>query len=269
MGAVMFRRGVIALTALGIAFVSAPNGSGFQQSPPLENSKGRPEVPAVPELAEPPQISQPTPPVSKQPEPPPLEVLPLPLASPTAIRPGLMADTLSPQGKVQHALRNMFGVRSFANRVLLSGIDHWRDDPAEWSGNMDGYGWRLADRMGSLVIRNAVQVSADVAFGTEPRYDRCDCEGFWPRTRHALRRVFVSRKDSGGEMISVSRLAGAYVTPMITDQWMPASQNTWAHKLESGSAFLGWRGLSNIVKEFWPDISRKLRIKPEWAGGQD
>jgi hypothetical protein len=62
-------------------------------------------------------------------------------------------------------------------------------------------------------------------------------------------------------MISVSRLAGAYVTPMITDQWYPARLNTWDHKLQSGSMFLAWRGLSHTVKEFWPEIRRTLPFK--------
>jgi hypothetical protein len=46
---------------------------------------------------------------------------------------------------------------------------------------------------------------------------------------------------------------------MITDQWYPARLNTWQHKLESGTWFLGWRGVNNMVKEFWPDIRRTFK----------
>jgi hypothetical protein len=115
--------------------------------------------------------------------------------------------------------------------------------------------------MGRLAVRNAIQLGADVAFKTDPRYDRCDCNGVKLRSVHAMKRVFIARKDGGGEMISVSRLAGAYVTPMITDQWYPDRLNTWDHKLKSGTAFLAWRVANNLVKEFWPEIRRKFRKK--------
>ena len=108
------------------------------------------------------------------------------------------------------------------------------------------------------MVRNAVQLSTDVAFKLEPRYDRCDCVGFGARTRHAWRRVIIARRDNGGEMLNVSRFAGAYIPPMITDQWYPDRLNTWEHKLEAGSLFLALRGVNNMIKEFWPDIKRKF-----------
>jgi len=137
------------------------------------------------------------------------------------------------------------------------------DHPEEWQSGMKGYGQRLASRYGRLAVRNGIQLSTDIAFKIDPRYDRCDCTGFFPRTGHALKRVLVARRDDGTEMISVSNLAGAYVTPMITDQWYPDRLNTWHHKAHTGTWFLGWRGVSNIVKEFWPEIKRTVRVLPD------
>jgi hypothetical protein len=183
--------------------------------------------------------------------------LPLPVGSPVSIQPGQPYEPLTATGKAKLALKNSFGTRALVNRAALAGLNHLTDSPEEWENSADGYPVRLASRMGRLWVRNAVQLSADVAFKTEPRYDRCNCDGFLPRTGHALKRVLVSKKDNGGEMISVSRLAGAYVTPMITDQWYPSRLNTWGHKFESGTWFLGWRGVNNMLKEFWPEIKRK------------
>lgn len=186
-----------------------------------------------------------------------MRVLPLPIESPRILDPGTIVP-LTAEEKVKLALRNSFGPRAFANRLLLAGINQWQDHPEEWGQGWDGYGKRFASRMGRLVARNAVQTSVDVALGTDPRYDRCDCAGFKSRIGHAWRRVLIARKDNGGEMIGVSRLAGAYVTPMITDQWYPDRLNTWSHKLESGTWFLGWRGVNNTIKEFWPEIKRTV-----------
>jgi hypothetical protein len=185
------------------------------------------------------------------------KTLPLPLVSPRAVAGPV--EPLSAEEKARLAFKNTFGTRALANRALLAGLNQWMDHPEEWESGTRGYGKRFASRMGRLAVRNAVQLSTDLAFKTDPRYDRCDCAGFLPRAGHAWRRVLLARRDSGGEMIGVSRLAGAYVTPMITDQWYPARLNTWSHKLESGTWFLGWRGVNNMLKEFWPDIKRTFR----------
>lgn len=185
--------------------------------------------------------------------------LPLPLVSPRVLQPGTM-EPLSPREKVARALRNTFGPKSIANRLLIAGINQWQDSPEEWPQGMEGYGMRFGSRMGRLAVRNAVQLGADLAFRTDSRYDRCDCVGFLSRTSHAWKRVFVTRKDAGGETIAISNFAGAYIPPMVTYQWYPDSHNTWRNKMQAGTEFLGWRGIGNMVREFWPEISRTARL---------
>jgi hypothetical protein len=113
--------------------------------------------------------------------------------------------------------------------------------------------------MGRLAIRNSIRLGTDVAFGIDPRYDRCDCAGFLSRTGHAWKRVVVSRSDAGTEMPAYSNFTGAYITPMITYTWYPDRLNTWDRKLQSGTLHLGWRGVSNMIREFWPDVKKGFR----------
>ena len=185
--------------------------------------------------------------------------LPIPISSPAAVQPGTI-EPLTAKGKMHRALRNTFSLKALANRALLSGWAQLWDTPEEWGGDIQGYGQRFGYSMSRLAVRQAVQLSADIAFGTDPRFDRCECGGFWSRTGHAWKRVVVARKDHGGETLGFATLAGAYVPPMITDQWAPERYNTWNHKLSSGSNFLVSRGATNMLREFWPDIAKKLRL---------
>jgi hypothetical protein len=185
--------------------------------------------------------------------------LPIPISSPAAVRPGTV-EPLTPEQKVGRAIRNVISPQAVANRAVTAGWNHLWRDPEEWGGNMDAYGKRFASRMGRLAVRQGVQLATDVAFGIEPRYDRCNCTSFWGRTGHAWRRVVIARRDNGGEIFAVTNFAGAYIPPLITDQWYPASKNTWSHKWQSGTEFLAWRGVTNMVREFWPDIARKLKL---------
>jgi hypothetical protein len=191
--------------------------------------------------------------------------LPIPISSPRAVQPGTV-EPLTPRDKVNRALRNTFSPRALANRAVVAGWNQLWDDPEEWSGDLTGYGQRFGTRMGRLAVRQGVQLSTDIAFGLDPRYDRCDCSTFKSRTAHAWKRVVVGRRDNGREMIGVSTLAGAYVPPLITDRWLPDSENTLRRKWSSGTQFLVLRGATNMLREFWPEISRKLRLSRFRAG---
>jgi hypothetical protein len=186
--------------------------------------------------------------------------LSIPISSPRAILPGTI-EPLTPKQKLDRAIRNTVSPQALVNRTLATGWSHLWRDPEEWGGNMDAFGKRFASRMGRLAIRQGVQLSTDVAFGLEPRYDRCNCTGVGARTLHAWKRVVISRRDNGSEIFAISTFAGAYIPPLITDQWLPPSKNTWDHKWQSGTQFIALRGVTNMVREFWPDISRKLRIR--------
>ena len=70
----------------------------------------------------------------------------------------------------------------------------------------------------------------------------------------------MARRDDGSETLGISTLAGAYVPPFITDTWLPDRYHTLRNKFESGSQFLLTRGATNMLREFWPEIARKLRL---------
>jgi hypothetical protein len=185
--------------------------------------------------------------------------LPIPISSPRALQPGTV-EPLTPKQKLNRTVKNIISAQGLANRGLVAGWDHLWRDPEEWGGNPDGYGKRYVASYGRMAVRQGIQLSTDVAFGLEPRYDRCNCTGFLARTGHAWRRIIISRTDRGGETFAFSNFAGAYVTPLISDQWYPASKNTWNHKWTSGTSFLALRGVTNMLREFWPDVRRKVRI---------
>jgi len=185
---------------------------------------------------------------------------PFPSVGPRSIPAGVVPEPLSPGEKAKLAVGSTFGLPAIGNRLVAAGWDQIRNHPEEWGGGMEGFGTRFGSRMGRRAVRNSIRLGTDIAFGLDPRYDRCNCTGFRARTGHAWKRVFVSRTDSGSETFAVSNFTGAYVTPMIVYQWYPDRLNTWNRKLESGTVNLGWRGLNNMLREFWPELRRNIPI---------
>ena len=189
------------------------------------------------------------------------DVLPLPLVSPTALQPGTLPSPETAEEKFARAFRHTFSPRSLANRAALAGVDQFFDSPEEWPQGMEGYGMRFGSRMGRMAVRNFIVAGSDVALGLDQRYDRCTCTGTKSRSGHAIRRVFVARTDHGGEAFNVSRMLGAYGTPMLTDQWNPDRLNTWGHHFTSGTSYLGWEVGQNLLREFWPEIRQRIPFK--------
>jgi len=189
--------------------------------------------------------------------------IPLPIVSPRAVPPAFVP--LTSKEKAALAFRNTFYPRAVANRMIWASFDHLLDDPSEWSDSGEGYGIRIGHRMGSLAVRQAIELGGNTLLRTDPRYDVCECTSFWGRTRHAWRRVVSTRKDSGGETVAIARLAGDLGTPWVTHMWMPDRYDTTGSKLESGLFRFGLRGATNMLREFWPDIARKSRIPAPFA----
>jgi hypothetical protein len=186
------------------------------------------------------------------------ETLPLPLESPRRIDPNKNPTALDARGKAWIALSNTFGPQGVAERLFVSSIDQMRGEPYEWPGGTQGFAMRFGTRMSHLAIRNSIRAGVDVALKIEPRYDRCDCSGFKARSAHALRRVLMSRTDSGGEIPAIDNFAAAYVTPAIYFNWYPDRLNTTNQRLLGGTLHLGWRAVGNMIREFWPEVSSRV-----------
>jgi hypothetical protein len=112
-------------------------------------------------------------------------------------------------------------------------------------------------------VRNLIGFSLDSALHQDPRYYRSTERGVWRRTKHAFRETILTHKDSGGETLSTWRLGSAYGAAFISNEWRPDRGNTIAQGLSKGSTQLGVDLLSNVGREFWPDIKRQfLHGKP-------
>jgi hypothetical protein len=144
-------------------------------------------------------------------------------------------------------------------RMFTAGVDQARGVPRQWGGGMTAYGERFGSRYGQFVIANTFQTMGNAALGYESRYDLCRCRGFWPRTRHAISRNFVTYNRTEIERRpAIPLYAGSFGAGMVSSIWLPGHRNVWKEGAYSALSQAGWGIGINFASEFAIDILRKI-----------
>lgn len=158
---------------------------------------------------------------------------------------------------------------SYLKRLVGAGIDQARGSPYEWGGGFGGYGKRFASRYGEFIIQNSLAAAGNAALKYEPRYDYCKCTGFWPRTKHAIARNFVTYNETETEKrLQIPLYVGAFGAGAIgTAAWRPSRENPWREGAYSVASQAGFGVLSNWLQEFALDIGHKIAPKHRSQAG--
>jgi hypothetical protein len=117
------------------------------------------------------------------------------------------------------------------------------------------YATALADNSIGNFMTSAVLPSL---LHQDPRYFELGAGSFWHRAGYAASRSLVTRSRSGGAQFNVSEIGGNGIAAMISNAYyQPADRNALGVLSRWGSQVM-WDTLSNELKEFWPDVRRKL-----------
>jgi len=148
---------------------------------------------------------------------------------------------------------------AYLKRLFAAGIDQGRGVPSQWDDGWGGFSERFASREGQFITANSVAAVGNAVLQYEPRYDQCQCSGFWPRARHAIVRNFVTYNHGEQELRPQFALyTGAFVGGVVSTYWKPPPRNPLS---QGGYAMLGQAGygaLLNFFIEFAGDINHKI-----------
>ena len=88
----------------------------------------------------------------------------------------------------------------------------------------------------------------------DPRYYTRFHGGVLRRTVYALDRLAITRTDSGGKSINFSEIVGNGAGAGVACLYYPRGERTWTKTGQRWATQISIDGISNVVKEFWPDI---------------
>jgi hypothetical protein len=117
------------------------------------------------------------------------------------------------------------------------------------------YATSLADSSISSFLTSAI---VPTLLKQDPRYFELRQGGVWHRARYAASRTLITRSRSGETQFNLSGIGGNAVAAAVSNLYYPSGDHSTAQTLTRWGTQVMWDAVSNELKEFWPDIRRKM-----------
>ncbi len=162
------------------------------------------------------------------------------------------------------ATKDSFDYPVYLTAAAFAGLYQLENQNPSFGQGVKGYAKRLATSYGDQAIGNLMTEAIFPSLLREdPRYFRIGSSGgsTWHRTAYAITRVFVVRTDKGGSTFNFSEWLGNGSAVAISNLYYPGDTRNVSDNIQKLGIAVGTDAFSQVLKEFWPDIKRKLTKK--------
>jgi hypothetical protein len=143
--------------------------------------------------------------------------------------------------------------------AVEAGINQARNHPEEYGQGAEGfekrYGAGFADGLSDGIFVTGVYPSL---LRQDPRYYRLSDGGFTHRAGYAVTRILVTRQDSGRKAFNFSEVLGSFSSAALAVTYYPKSERDFSDVAERAGVQFAFDAGFNLLKEFYPEIERKL-----------
>jgi hypothetical protein len=184
--------------------------------------------------------------------------------------------------KFHVVFRSSFDYVQFPWYGLLSGISQAQNSEPGYGQGWEGYGKRYGSAFADGTIENfMVGAIFPSLLHQDPRFFQSGKGGFFHRAGYAVSRSFITRSDSGHSQFNFSEIIGGMTAASIsTFSYHPKSFTTVDYSANGTPTYvftpsdrtlkntakvwvtqLSYDTMTIVIKEFWPDIHRKVSHK--------
>jgi hypothetical protein len=166
---------------------------------------------------------------------------------------------LSVKEKFKLSADSMFDPVTFPFIGLQALIGQAENSEPAYGQGLEGYAKRYATSYADAGIGTTMTTSIFPSMlHQDPRYFQLGTGSIWHRALYSLSRTFVTRTDSGSHEFNTSEIAGNAVAAGLSNLYHPQEDRTFSNTMSVWGTDVMWDTVSNVMKEFWPDIRRKL-----------
>ncbi|HEY1203705.1 MAG: hypothetical protein ABSH46_02560 [Bryobacteraceae bacterium] len=165
---------------------------------------------------------------------------------------------ITPKQKMTIAAKDSFDWPLFLTGAAFAGLYQIEDQNPSFGEGLKGYAKRYGTAYGDQMIGNMMTEGLwPILLKEDPRYFRLGTGTVPRRLWYAATRIFVTRTDAGGTRFNFSEVIGNSVATAISNAYYPDTRDV-RDNVEKLAIQLGTDSFSQVAKEFWPDIKRKL-----------
>ncbi len=177
--------------------------------------------------------------------------------------------TMTTGEKFKVIARSSFDPVEFVWYGVISAVGQAQNSESAYGQGWGAYGKRYATNLADGTVEGFMTSAIlPSVLKQDPRYYVLGHGGFWHRTSYALGRLIITRSDSGSSQFNASEIFGsASAAAISTYGYHPENDKTLGNAASVWGTQVAYDGLAFVVKEFWPDIRRKIRDKR--AGDQN
>ena len=169
------------------------------------------------------------------------------------------ATPMTPGGKMTIAAKDSFDYPSYVLAFFTSGIGQLTNANPSFGQGAAGYARRYSTGVADQVIGNMLTEGIMPSLLHEdPRYFRMATGSGWSRVRYALTRTLVTRTDAGTMRLNFSEIIGNGIGAGIGSAYYPDGRQL-GDNVQRFAQQMGTDTLSNVIKEFWPDVKRRFK----------
>jgi hypothetical protein len=174
------------------------------------------------------------------------------------------ADQIPPltaKQKFKVVARSSFDYVEFPWYGFLAGISQAQDSEPGYGQGAEGYAKRYGAAFADGTIENFwTSAILPSLFHEDPRFYQMPDGSFVHRAGYAVSRIFVTRTDSGHSQFNFSEILGSAISAGVsTYTYHPHADQTLGNTASVWGTQVGYDTITIVVKEFWPDIRRKIR----------
>lgn len=178
-------------------------------------------------------------------------------------------EPLTTAEKFKEASEDSFDQGTVALALIFAGQGQLGNSNRSFGQGAAGFGRYFGAAYGDLLIGNFMTEGVfPTLLHQDPRYFRRGTGTGWSRIRYAMGQIFWTHNDSGKMQFNYSEIGGNAVASAIGTAYY-ANNRTVGDVASNAGIQIGIDMATNVLKEFWPDLKKKLhrrnRIEAEQA----
>ncbi len=166
--------------------------------------------------------------------------------------------------KLELAANQTVALSSVGAALLGSAYGQAVDKPAGWGQGWGAYGQRFGADMARVASYNFFGNYVISSLTHEdPRFFVKKDLDFAQSVEYAAKRLVVTRSDSGREVVNYGGILGPLAGEGLANAYYPRGSKDFGSTMIRYSTDVGWRFAGHLLRQYWPEIDRRLGTRTE------